>query len=906
MKNMKKRIVYLILAISLILNTFTYNISYALETNKDIIIRVYTNKEYIKQGTKGVDYNISYIFIEHQSGYTVDDDKFDLKNLDKVVKIIVNGQEESPIDSKGNLKYTVEYNNTLNRIEIRVKEDQSNLTHFKPFILRKHSHYNIHIPKGFFTNGKDSSDVINFNFTTKGDGEYGQDILKSADPSHNDTEIDYKNGKIILSFIDDIELNKDAENKKDEYFSIISEKMTDPAVDNFNKAVEENINNYLIYVEGNKLIFKNKIGELDDFSKYKVTIVKNGVFLKNSKGIRNISPISNDILIISFDTNNWVEWTYPLNNQGTIDNERVELNPLIKIKFKYDVELIDKSKITLSSDGHIYAVDVDKDTWINYDGDILKIDINSLYRAGQNPLRANTAYKLTIGKGALRLKDYNIAGTDNRMENEEINLYFITGEHFKISDVGLKPAKYTSKPEKSHDDITRLTSTRLDKDGNIYIHFHTDGAFPRQLKWNQWTAKHKVKTDEEALKYFKLYKSPQAYARDHDANGIVYDKEFRYNIDGQSIPINGLDEIPLQSVEIVKDENGDNTNILKITPKYDLIPYNKYFIILTERDILTDNYEKTMGENENLVSEKGQEIWTAPLSKEELPKEPVWEMDKITPEQIIEVEKGAYKSTYVIHGASNYNSNNKPIILYIDQEVVLNPHILKPSDGITLYEGYREGDKSTQKRKIEWYKLEYFIEEGVKKTKISLYPQGELDSGKYYELDIAKDVFKSRRDQGLESINLQFVVEGDQKPSKGTGIYKFQITNKEDVIGEVKKRPLLITDFEKEKKDIQFSITGYNFTEGIKQLRFVRRPDGKTITLSSENLEFQDVTNITGSIKDQAKAEFARIIKEDNRECGITRTSAGVYDIYIDFENGKTASIETIDQRFIVKIDQKS
>ena len=61
------------------------------------------------------------------------------------------------------------------------------------------------------------------------------------------TEIDYKNGKIILSFIDDIELNKDAE-KKRWIFSIISEKMTNPSVDNFNK-VEENINNYLIYAE---------------------------------------------------------------------------------------------------------------------------------------------------------------------------------------------------------------------------------------------------------------------------------------------------------------------------------------------------------------------------------------------------------------------------------------------------------------------------------------------------------------------------------------------------------------------------------------------------------------------------------------------------------------------------------
>ncbi|WP_353097214.1 hypothetical protein [Tissierella praeacuta] len=167
---MKKRIFYMFLAINLILSMLPQGITYASGTDKSIITKVYTNKQTILQGDKDIDYDVLYIYIEHESGYKVDNNKFDLKNLHKAVKIIVNGEEENPIDSNGNFKYTIDYNSDLNRIEIKVKEEQSNPTHLKPFILKEHSYYNIYIPNGFFLSQEGNSGVINYTFTTRGEG----------------------------------------------------------------------------------------------------------------------------------------------------------------------------------------------------------------------------------------------------------------------------------------------------------------------------------------------------------------------------------------------------------------------------------------------------------------------------------------------------------------------------------------------------------------------------------------------------------------------------------------------------------------------------------------------------------------------------------------------------------------
>src|SRR5690606_24353116 len=138
----------------------------------------------------------------------------------------------------------------------------------------------------------------------------------------------------------------------------------------------------------------------------------------------------------------------------------------------------------------------------------------------------------------------------------------------------------------------------------------------------------------------------------------------------------------------------------------------------------------------------------------------------------------------------------------------------------------------------------------IKKTKISLYPEGELKAGRYYELIIPSEVFTARNDKPLDGIILNFAVEGNGL--LGRGIYKFEITNKPN-------RPLLVTDFESDKDDFEFTITGYNFAEDIKQLRFVRESDGKTITIPKSYLTFHDVTKITGKISGSAKSEFARV-----------------------------------------------
>ncbi|WP_333637968.1 hypothetical protein [Tissierella praeacuta] len=167
---MKKKMFYMILAINLILIIFPQWSSYAGGEDEKIIKRVYTDKQNILEGDKNIDYNISYIYIEHEPSYKVDGDKFDLKNLHNVIKIIANGKEQNYVDSNGNFKYTIEYNNDLNRVEIKIKENPLNPADLKPFILTKDTYYNIYIPSGFFFNQSKSSDSINYPFTTNGEG----------------------------------------------------------------------------------------------------------------------------------------------------------------------------------------------------------------------------------------------------------------------------------------------------------------------------------------------------------------------------------------------------------------------------------------------------------------------------------------------------------------------------------------------------------------------------------------------------------------------------------------------------------------------------------------------------------------------------------------------------------------
>lgn len=864
-----------ILAIVMIINLIPFHISMAsLAEDQDIGIKLLSYKDgdikkTIEQGEKGVDYNVNALYIEYDKSFKID------KNFKKPIKIIVNGKTEDFINSGNDkLKFDFQYDEDKKFIKIGIKEGQSNTTHMKPFILRKHSLYNVQIPEGFFINTKgEKSQEINYTFTTKGDKGYINDIIKEISPSTFSTGIDYKNGEITVDFIDDIYLDKYVLENKGKYFEIMSSAMTSPEVHKFNTFKKENIDDFNIKIDSNKkdrLIIKSKRGKLNDFAMYYLVLKDGAVQLKNTRNLTNGRIISNGLQTIIFATNDWID-SVNLNTGNWISYKDlsknikdVPINPLIQIKFKYPVDIVDKSKIKFTSDGDSFAIDVDKDSWINYDGDTLKLDINSLHRTGKYSLREDTAYKITLEKGALKLKGYNDSNTKSQIENDEINIYFITGDWKTKADLGLYVTGYSSDKQKT-DDITNITNTRLDKDGSIYIHFN------RPIQWNRWDKSIPVKNDDEALKYFKLYKSPRAYARDHDGKGVVFDKEFRYDQNRNNYTKDGanLDEIPIEYVKILKDSNGENTSVLEIKPKYELINLNRYIIQLTNKNIITDYYEKTLRYNIN------QSIWTKAATDTNTPK---WVLpENITAEEIIENTNTPYKS-YKIYGTPNYNglidmADEKPIVMYIDREVIPNPKILNPLIGIGIYEGY----DIWKNIGFKWYKLEYFYQDGIKKTKLSLYPDQVLDSGKYYGIEIKENVFVTRGGRGLEGVELTFVVEGEKVHGKG-------IYNVDNI-----STPLLTSNFPSINNPIKISIKGYNFTENISKIRFVRRIDGKTITLPSTYVKFINVTDLEAEIKGDAAEEFAK------------RYSGGTYDVYVDFADGTVASPTSSGAKFVVK-----
>ena len=92
-----------------------------------------------------------------------------------------------------------------------------------------------------------------------------------------------------------------------------------------------------------------------------------------------------------------IESTYPLNNQT-----QIEVKPTIKLTFKYPVEIIDKTKISLETGDETYILD-SEEIYLLQDEKTLCVDVG---RIGKLPLRRNTLYRITISKDAVKLKDY--------------------------------------------------------------------------------------------------------------------------------------------------------------------------------------------------------------------------------------------------------------------------------------------------------------------------------------------------------------------------------------------------------------------------------------------------------------------------------------------------------------------
>ncbi|WP_129599238.1 hypothetical protein [Anaerophilus nitritogenes] len=813
-----QKIFSLTLAIILLVSTIPIQTGFAQNDDTiDVSMKVKIDENEINKGEKGVNYNVKYIDLSFDSNLTLN------KSLNEIA-ILVNGEKDAD-------HFKFEYSIQNNEIRITLKDGPGDNTYMHPLELRRHTLYNISIPKGFFINaqGKESKG-INFPFVTEGDEKsiYPQDIIKETKPTKN--QVDYQNGTITFSFVDDIEFctelftEENRENNKSDYITIHTTSMMDPKVELYGEDIPDSIDNYEVSIEGNELILKSKSGKLKDFAEYEVTIKTNTVLLKNTKELENGKEIYNDEQTLKFNTDDLVNWSsiYPQNNQ-----EDVEINPLIQIPFKYSIKDIDKTKITLSSDGNIFAIDMDKHIWITPDQRTLKIDINSLYRDGKHPLRKNTVYKITIDKEALTFTDHKYSIDDSDKYKEQIYLYFITGQREVPKDPGLDIIKYTS--DMQNDDITSIGSTRLNKDGNIYIHFN------RSIQWNGIL-------DTEAKAYFRLLKIPKADSNEYDPAGKIYDKKVIY-------PNTEEEEVPVDKVEILKDANGKNLNIIKITPRHELVHLNGYYIKLDNTDIIIDDYQKKLRENIN------QKIWTCPTNDKNHPK---WLVDFIKAESIKEDKDAPYKK-YTLFGVPQY-SKATPIIIHLDREIIVNPHLKDPLSEITLYEGDTDKMVSTIKLNIDQYHLEYYFEGNAKKTKFYLYPDKTLRSGSYYQLDIPNNTFVTRGNVPTEKLQLNFVIEGNQ--TLETGIYNLLISPKKEIT---------VLDFV--YKEVDVTILGYNFNEEMKNISLIREKDGKEIKIPKEHIFFQDVTKILIKINGMLAQELA---KEEN---------VGIYEIWIKNES---------------------
>lgn len=926
----------------------------------DLDIQFISEDGQILKGSKGISYKLSYINILFNTDFRVG------ANKEKDIKIIQNG-------SLVGENYKFEIDNTNGIIKFTLKDGPPNETNMHPFRLRPHTLYNIYIPEGTLVNNQGQyNKAIYYTFVTKAkDGPgagtiYENDILVRINPSNNETWVDYKEGKIEFEFVDDIGLVSGFHQNIGQYLEVISEPI-DPSIPSYNMPpsyqYEESIDNFNVYTYSNKLVLSHKNGALKDFAKYTVRLKDNSLYLKNSSfasspnsKIFNISEDNNDYEEIIFYTDNMLERTYPNNNQ-----ENVEVEPTIEFEFKYPVNIKDKTKVTISSDGKEFALDngdIYLSTRLGTNNKILLLNVND--HAGKKifPLRRHTVYKVTIEEDALEFKDYSNIIDNKSIVNKTIDLYFITrGEgEFPV------PTTYSSNINKSddirylnHDDKEIIMSgdkvTNLSKDGSIYIHFEET-----------------IRADKQGdiLSKTKLYKMPKADSTKYDDTGNIYDETVIYNlydfikedvnkviignkgskifpntikvddfIDGntyiESVAMNNndydidkfkrledltyMDEIPVGKVEII------NNNILKVTPKYDLEASNKYGLWVDKRvieDVNRFNMEKdlkltfwTKADNKNTVAN-----WL--------------KSSETRAENIKENSQAPYKS-YTLFGAPQYGPEN-PMVLDLDREVIpkAQDDILEqtPDDArntrrisydalqrIDLVDEYptkidieiekqikkeemrnEERSKALLEAKAKWdsedneilfdeekfieefdeefdkefevlweeslkeqtmierektlridkYEFFYYFENGVKKTKIYLYPNKELERGKHYRLLVRDNTLQTRSGNNVESLEVNFVVEGKWDGVKG--VYSLENNNPK------------VTDIWSEGEWI-FKLFGHNFHEKIEKI--VLEPlEGRAtghdpIIIGKEDIEFRSVTELWVKIRGENARKFS-------------------------------------------------
>lgn len=453
----------------------------------------------------------------------------------------------------------------------------------------------------------------------------------------------------------------------------------------------------------------------------------------------------------------------------------VEVEPTIKFTFRYPVEILNRDNITVKSGEEQYSLDKSK-IYLSSEGKTLNIDIND----DPNPLRRSTPYTVRLGAGCVRFRDYN------NITNDDMVLNFTTsGEGQRPEISGFSSSPYGG------DDITSLSGTRLSGDGSIYI------RFDRNIKWDR--EKDKLNLQDMV----KLYKIPKPLETAYDPSGRLYDSVVEY-VYGQGIPGVNPDEsqrVPVSRINIV------NGNTLEVKPGFSLMNINRYRLFIDKR-IVEDSYG--YNPEKDIIFY----FWTAPAAGSSA------------------VHWMGISSSR-IYGAPAYSDSN-PIVLNTDGEVIFKAGDTAAFNRIVLSEGYNTGAGVN----IERVRLEYYFENGVKKTRIKIFPEHQLQWGKLYKLSIGEDVFESRQGVFLSAMNMEFVVQGNAAES--CGIYSISSSS------------LNVLDIY--NGGASFTIRGYNFTEDVEKVELLpvagNAAGGPALTIGKQDLEFENVTEITVKLRD--------------------------------------------------------
>ncbi len=842
--NVKRRYIFPVIFLGILLFSFVFSIVVSeaeiIKENVNINVKMYSKS--IENGEKGISPYTSNINI------TWDNTKYTLNKDGSLGEIVIIASNDDQREESYKFDITADDYEISLRTKTYYTPDGSQ----RVYKLQESTLYTIYIPEGMLINSEENriNEDIYFDFVTAGDGN--NDILLSTSPVNLQERIDTSDS-IIFKFIDDISLNqwlsKDMNFYKSQYIDIVSLNLNTDLSDSKNDSVED----FTVSVDKNKLILKKNNGEkLNDFSKYIVRLKDETVFLKNSlSGVKiyNDGDDSSQWTTVQFKTNKIVEETSPINHE-----KNVELEPTIRIKFKDELRAIDsinilnntKLKIKDDHGEQIFLNPGNAKVYLDSDKKTLVIELNA---AGSisSLLRADTPYYFWMKEGVVKLQK------DESIGNEEIVLNFTTVDELNTTEV----ISYSSSIS-LEDDITKMDSTELNSHESIYIGFDRAIKFDKDFEWD--LDKGTYSDIEVISKYFQLYEgtstvAEHVYSEEYNSELHIYSSKYidtdgddymeRYMLPEGITNLQDLEDVTklkslsIKKVQILQYEGEDR--ILKITPKNSLTNLNKYKLRV-DRGIIEDL------NGYNIKRDIEFSFWTKESS---VSSGVSWERVEDYKFSDIEEDSPYFEMPrygwFLMHDDSDIveRFGIKPIAIDIKGEIIPNrseENLFKGLESIHLKDVYYHpdsGEIGTGIKSVNKIVTQYYIKDGERYTKLYIYPE-QLKYGRRYLMTIPQNTFQSRSGYFLPELKFDFVV-------------KSQIGGEMDIL-YLENGMKNVMDIAKDSWEI--IARGYNFEQGIDKVEILDINELNKVEISSEDVEFKDVTTINIKIRDEKKDEF--------------------------------------------------